>query len=1205
MKNILALTTINNTLSIMEAVENIKKQQGNILKVRKVYLEEYEDPSVSMEDVERSIAESDIILIEIMADLRLARELPQLIEGKNKTVVVLVWGNPQLLHLLHMNKLHGREVFEAFQINGLDPDHYLRNNTTEDVLEKIGKLIGQDVVDDARKWLQAREYYRQNESENMENLFLFLLKNYAGCDNLKEIAPPAKKPPYGLYIPYQGIYQDLEEYKNRTHFDSTKPTIGVLFYGGMHFDDTRPLVESIYEHLRNDANIINIFSDVNDNIKAMNKYLKNIDLFINLQYFQINGGPLGGSPEPTIRYFQEEDIPYIIDLRGYETDLTQWLDSEEGLHPLEIILGVTLPELDGGIEPLFTAGLEALNDPDMGQVKFIKVLPDRMEKLASRIRKWLALRKKENISKRVAILTYDYPPGEENLGSSGYLDVFSSLEVFLKELQNKGYNVELPEGKLKDLFLENTVVNSPHYHNKSGLRLKTNDYISWFNELPENVKKSVISNWGEPPGNIMVNGNEIILPGFFQGNVFLGVQPGRGMHEDPENSYHDRNIPPHHQYLAYYYVLEEVFHADVLLHFGMHGTLEFTPGKQVALSSECFPDLLIGTIPHIYYYWVGNTSESTIAKRRSYAQVISHASPPMKSSGLYEDYLTLEGLLNQYMDEKDEKTRDLILEMANKLHLSKRDEHPAVIGKLNQELYRMKRKLIPNGLHVMDQRIRDEQLTDYLLGVLRMDREYPSLLKLQAQKEGMVYDINDNRLMADLENKAKNVIKNILNGLNPSWTPEGYGEYVRRIADDVNDSKEAEGILHAMNGGYITPHRGGDPIRDPEVYPTGRAMYAFDPRQIPTVAAEVRGQKAAELLLDSYQNKNGEYPQRVGIVLWGFETMKTGGDTIATILALLGIRIKHQHGAWFKNLEVIPLEELGRPRIDVTITICGIFRDTLATHIDWINRAVRMVAHLNEPPEKNYLHQHYLDNQSDLGDMALARIFGPAPTEYATSLRTLVETGNWDSEEDLVDNYRESMCYAYQQGGVQKSVAAFNRVMEGVDLVSQERDNTEYEVTDLDHYYEFLGGLSRTIESQKGEAVEIMVVDSTEEEIYVEDLAGNIQRATRTRLLNPKWVNGMLKHEFHGAQKIQNSLEHLLGLAATTHQVKNWLFEEAADKLIFDEDMRRKIQENNPYAAVKMGETLLETEKRGYWETDGKKIKELRELVMDMESILE
>ena len=486
-----------------------------------------------------------------------------------------------------------------------------------------------------------------------------------------------------------------------------------------------------------------------------------------------------------------------------------------------------------------------------------------------------------------------------------------------------------------------------------------------------------------------------------------------------------------------------------------------------------------------------------------------------------------------------------------------------------------------------------------------MEREYPSLLKLQAQKEGRLYNINNSRLMVDLENNAKKVIEDILNGSTSSWTPEGYGEYVRGIAGDVNGSREAEGILHAMDGGYITPHRGGDPIRDPEVYPTGRAMCAFDPRQIPTVAAEVRGQNAAELLLDSYRKKNGEYPQRVGIVLWGFETMKTGGDTIATILALLGIRIKHQHGAWFKNLEVIPLEELGRPRIDVTITICGIFRDTLATHIDWINRAVRMIAHLDEPSENNYIRQHYLDNQSELGDLALARIFGPAPTEYATSLRTLVETGNWDSEEDLVDNYRESMCYAYQQGGVQKSVEAFNRVIEGVDLVSQERDNTEYEVTDLDHYYEFLGGFSRTIESQKGEAAEIMVVDSTEEEIYIEDLAGNIQRATRTRLLNPEWINGMLKHEFHGAQKIQNNLEHLLGLAATTHQVKNWLFEEAADKLIFDKDMRRKIQENNPYAAVKMGETLLETEKRGYWETDERKIKELRGLIIDMESSLE
>ncbi|NYB52117.1 MAG: magnesium chelatase subunit H [Methanobacteriaceae archaeon] len=1230
MKKILALTTINNTLSLKDAVEKIKKEHGELVKIRKVYLEEYEDPTISLEDIEKSIKQSDIILVDIRGDIRLARELPKLLDGKDKTVVVTVWGSPQILAMTKMGNFNGQEVIKTFQAHDMDLDHIIRYQKQDELPGKMDELLEDEVRQDMELWLQSLEYYGQNDSENLKNFILFLLKNFAGVEGLGEIPPAIEQPLYGLYLPYQGIYQDMEEYKRRIRFDDELPTVGVLFYGGMHFDDTRPLADALFEHLRGDANVLVVFSHVEKNITAINEYLKDIDLFVNLQYFQINGGPMGGSPEPTLKFFQKVDVPYLLSLRGYETDVHQWQSGEHDLSPLEIILGVTMPELDGAIEPLFTAGLETIQDPEMGRVKIIKVLPDRMEKQAQRIRKWLSLRKKENKDKKIAILTYNYPPGEENLAGSGYLDVFASMEIFLKQLQENGYHFDLPDEKLKDLFLKEGILNSPKYHQKTGIKIRKDEYISWFLKLPEDVQVMVKNHWGEPPGDIMVEGDRIILPGINLGNIFLGVQPSRGVHENPEDAYHDKELPPHHQYLAYYYYLEHVYGADALLHFGMHGTLEFTPGKQVGLSSSCFPDLLIGTLPHIYYYWVGNTSESTIAKRRSYAQCISHASPPMKSSGLYEDYLNLEELLNQYQENKDEKTLKIIEEMAEKLHL------PLSADEISKELYRMKKRLIPHGLHVLDYKPNQEQLTDYLLGVLRIERQYPSILKLVAEaiEEDETEKTQQTRINeSQLEDEAKIVIKSLIkenslskvssrledtleenaSGKGEPQTkgnilphlPDGYVEYVQGIIANIDGSQESQGLLKALEGRYITPCRGGDPIRDPDVYPTGRAMYAFDPRQIPTVAAESRGQMAAELLIKSYLEEHGTYPERVGIVLWGFETLKTGGDTIATILALLGMRIKHQKGAWFKNIEVIPLEELGRPRIDVTITICGIFRDTLATHIDFINRAVRRVTRLEESPEDNYPRKHYLEDSEKLGDLAMARIFGPAPTEYATSMRTRVENGNWEEEEELVENYQESMQYAYQEGTITESAEAFNRAISQVDLVTQERDNTEYEVTDLDHYYEFLGGLARTIESKRGEKADIMVVDSTEEEVRVEGLSQTIQRASRTRLLNPAWVDGMLNHEFHGAQKIQNSLEYLLGFAATTGQVENWLFDEAADKLLFDEKMRKRIQENNPYAAVKMGETLLETERRGYWEADEEKIKELRNLVVEMDAEVE
>lgn len=1203
MKKILAITTMNNTLSLKDALSKIKREYGEILSIHKVYLEKYENPEVEMEDITEEIDNSDIILVDIRGDERIGRELPGLLNGKNKTVITLVWGNPVLMGLTNLQEFNVEKVMHLFQKQGDDFEKYVRGQKIAQIIRKIEKYADKEftfeIKDHIKNWFTIMDYYRQNDAENLKNMILFLLKNYSEFKEIKTIESPKEMPEYGLYLPYRGIYTDLEDYKKASRFDSSKPTVGILFYGGMHFDDTRPMAEALYENLMAETNLIIVFSDVMQNIKALNLYMDNIDLFVNLQFFQINGGPMGGDPDLTIQFFQEKNIPYLISLRGYETEIQKWAEEGEGLNPMEIILGVTLPELDGAIEPLFTSGLETIEDSELGEVRIISVVPERMEKLSKRILNWIELRKTDNSDKKIAILTYNYPSGEENLANAGYLDVFKSLEIFLKKLKERNYDIEIPKSGLKDVFLSKSILNSPNYLKKSGILIDVDAYEEWFYELPLEVQEAVIRSWGEPPGDIMVENDCFLIPGIELGNVFLGVQPSRGVHEDPEKAYHDKELTPHHQYLAFYHYLENHFGAHAVLHFGTHGTLEFTPGKEVGMSSKCYPDILIGNLPNLYYYWVGNTSESTIAKRRSYAQCISHASPPMKSSDLYEDYLILEELIGQYKETEDENTLLIINNKAKELHL------PENIKEITKELYRMKRRLIPSGLHIMDKKPDKKDLTDYLLGVLRIEREYPSILQLTAENDGKDWKTADNFQREKIESKARIVINEILEGETPDWLPEGYIEVVDEIMDSIFSSSESDGLLNALDGSYIIPAMGGDPIRDPDVYPTGRAMYAFDPRQIPTVTADSRGKMAADLIIKSYLEKHGKYPQRVGIVLWGFETLKTGGDTISTILSLMGVRIKHQKGAWIKKMEIIPLEELGRPRIDVAVTICGIFRDTLGTHIDFINRAVKMVSKLDEPPEMNYIRKNYLNESDELGEAALARIFGPAPTEYATSMRTLVESSSWDDEEELAESYEDSMSYAYLPGEIKRNVKGFGKILENIDIVAQERDNTEYEVTDLDHYYEFLGGLSRTIQSKKGEHAEIFVVDSTEEDVYIEDIGITIERATRTRLLNPKWINGMLNHEFHGAKNIKDRVEYLLGFAATTGKVQNWVFEDVADKLVLDEEMRKKIEENNPYAAVKMGELLIESNKRGYWDTNEDKLNEIKGIILNMESDIE
>jgi cobaltochelatase CobN len=365
------------------------------------------------------------------------------------------------------------------------------------------------------------------------------------------------------------------------------------------------------------------------------------------------------------------------------------------------------------------------------------------------------------------------------------------------------------------------------------------------------------------------------------------------------------------------------------------------------------------------------------------------------------------------------------------------------------------------------------------------------------------------------------------------------------------------------------------------------------------------GEEAASRVVNKFFEKHGKYPESMGLVLWGFETVKTGGNTIAQILSYLGVRLVSRASPWFKDLELIPLEELGRPRIDVVITICGIFRDLFGTHIDLLNKAVELAAGAEEPPEHNYVRKHYLEARDKFGELAKARIFGPPDSEYATSMRTLVESSNWKEEKELAASYDDSMSHAYWDGRTVRTPELFQALVSQIDVISQERDNTEYEFTDLDHYYEFFGGLARSVKEKRGEYPDQWVVDTTEESLEVEDVEKVIDRATRTRTLNPKWIDGMLSHDFHGAQQVAQRVEYLLGLQATTGMVKEWLFDQAAQTLLFDEETKRRLVENNKYATLDLAERMLEAHERGYWQATAEELEKLKTMILNMETWLE
>jgi cobaltochelatase CobN len=1164
--------------SLVKAIEDVKEYAD----VKLIFAHELH----KVDDLQSYVYWADIVLIDVRGDPSTLTEL----DYKDKDVVVLVGGS-SLFTLAKLGSFRMSKMKGANMSYGANPESVKKwINRIQRIIEAMGKILPFGVFKDARSYIRIVKYWANGGYENYKNMLLFICK-IKGLD--VEVEDPVEYPDYGLYHPDYG-------YDYEPQIDPSKPTVGLIFYGGMHLESCIPTLREIIKRLN--ANIIPVHSDGIINLKAIKEYFKDedIDCIVSLLWFRLNGGPLGGDPRPTIEFLNEKKAKLFSPAIMLMQKIEDWEKSERGLDVLQTITAVELPEMDGGVEPIPVCG-----------VKDCEVVPmvDRVDRFVSRVNRWLELKRKPNRDKRIAIIIYNYPPGEENLGSAAYIDTFASVERILERLEKEGCTVE--KAKIKDLFVERMLFNPKLYPPEKieCPRMSFEEYLSYFNELPEECRRDVVECWGNPPGEIMVDGSSILIPGVILGNVFVGVQPSRPPldNEDPYSAIHDQTKPPHHQYIAFYKWIEKVFKADCVIHVGTHGLAEFMKGKEVGLSSKCFPDILIGAIPHLYIYHVINTSEASIAKRRLYGTLISYNSPPYTTSGLYEEYARLEEFLNEYREalSKDEPRAEIAkrkaLELAEKLNLG------GNLDEIEARLYEYKRSIIPKGLHVVGEEYSLDDLEDFITLVARYDRgEIKSLNRLIAEKRGLKYEevLNDPPKLKEIEEEAKEIVNRFLKGERfPEY--EKTLRYALEVAKKFEDnSLELENLVEGLNGRYIEPSVGGDVIRNPEVLPTGRNIYPFDPLKVPTESAVERGRKIAEITIKKYLEKHGKYPESVGVVLWGFETAKTYGETIAQILEYIGVRVVHV-SPWEKKLEVIPIEELGRPRIDVVVTICGFFREMFPNIMELLDKAFRMVAELDEPEDTNFVKKHAKE-MSNYGELAKARIFGPTSTEYNTRLLQLVEDSVWNEEGDLAEAYISSMSYAYTKGYYSREAReVFENLLRKVDLVSQVRDSHDYEITDLDHYYEFFGGLSKSVEILKGEKPEMFIADTTMEIVKVENVKEAIGKGTVTRILNPKWIDEMLKHGFLGAQKIAERIENLLGLAATTNAVENWIWDKVAERFVFDEEIFERLKESNPYATKEILERLLEANKRGYWDADEEILEKLEDEYLELDGILE
>ncbi len=1198
--------------TIAKAIKWIKENLVENLVFQYFNTSEVDRGLVKPENYIEALRNADVVLLDIRGGDNIYKyTLEGIRNTKAKAVVVFVGGSPEIMSWTRLGYFTLKKLKDKMG-GQVDYGTIVR---IRDMFEKIGRVLPVSILRDARNYVWILRYYENPTYRNMVNMLILLLKEYVGLNIDYKVEKPETLPPMGIIdLHANKIYDDPREYLENYRFHD-KPLIGILFYGGYHHEESIVAARAIAKKIEERGfGVIPVFSGDLRYYIAINKYFLHkgeplVDVVIDLLWFRFAGGPLGGDHRKTLAVLKMLDRPFLhgIYLSTYTID--EWLEKNR-IPPVETITTVILPELDGRFEPIVTHGRR--RKPYNGYyVDVFEAVGDRVEKISNRAVKWAMLRRKPNSEKKIAIIIYAYPPGIENLGKCSYLDVFASLEKILERLKQEGYDIpRVPDrNELKQLITRAYLAHVEKKELPGAIIVDKNTYLKLYEEIPVENRREVNSFWGDPGKSI----DKIILPGVILGKVFIGVQPSRGKHENPEKTYHSREIPPTHEYIAFYKWIEKIFEADAVIHLGTHGTLEFLPGKEVGLTRNCYPDILIGDLPNIYVYTVINPSESSIAKRRSYALIINHATPPYMHGELPEEIGFIERLLSQYYETlqydpgKASVIEKEIIEKASKLGLG------GSIDEIHDRINEYRRTPLPRGLHVLGEKLSREHLLEYLLVISRYDRgEAKSLYRLIAEAEGFNYEKllegrgEYGKLYSYVEEKTRSLIfkyffrrepldkildelelKNIDRNILSKTL-----EYLKQVIERVNSSNELDSLIHALEAGYIEPGPGGDPVRNPEVYPTGRNMYQLDPSNIPTSIAWERGRRIAEEIIERYRREKGEYPRMVSFVLWAFETMKTGGETLAAIFHLLGVKPVWKT-PYIRDLEVIPLEKLGRPRIDVVVTICGIFRDTFYNLVELLDKAFKKVAELDEPLDKNYVKAHMVE----LRQHSVNRIFGPPPDKYATELTTMIEEGSWRSESELIQAYLESMRYVYSEKeyGVE-AYKLFEKLLGKTNVVAQVRDTIEYEVTDLDHYYEFLGGLARTVSELRGDKPLILVADTTREKVKVEDIRDAIRRGVVTRITNPSWIKELLKHDHHGGEKIATRVENLLGLAALTHSVENWAWDRIAEKLVFDEETRRMITENNPWAMSKIIDKLVEAYERGYWKTDEEKISKLKEI---------
>jgi cobaltochelatase CobN len=1083
----------------------------------------------------------------------------------------------------------------------------------------------------------AAAYFREGGPDNLHELFAFLSDTVLLTGHGFTAPTP---------VPWYGVHGARGRVPGR-------PTVGVVFYRAHELSGNTGFVDVLCDAIEaKGANALPVFvgslrPDADGQIPAVTELLTGTVDALVVTVLAGGGSNASDAESWDARALEALDVPVLQGI-CVTSSRQEWDASDAGLAPIDAAMQVAIPEFDGRLITVPFSFKETGTD---GLPVYVAD-PERAARVAGVAVSHARLRHTPNADKKVALVLSSYPTKHARVGNAVGLDTPASAVLLLQAMRDAGYTIgEFPEDG--DTLVHTLIAAGGHdvewltedQLRAAVARVPLARYKQWFEDLEPSLRDAMLEHWGEPPGSLYVDGEDIVLAALQYGNVVLAIQPPRGFGENPIAIYHDPDLPPSHHYLAAYRWLAEDFGADAVVHLGKHGTLEWLPGKGLGLSAGCASDAVLGDLPLFYPFIVNDPGEGTQAKRRGHATVVDHLVPPMARAETYDEMARLEHLLDEYATVQALDPAKLPVlqaqiwevvtaaQLHHDLHQAEQpgeDDFDDFILHVDGYLCEVKDVLIRDGLHVLGQPPVDAPLIDLVLGILRAQQTWggaagavPGLRRVLGEAYGL--DESD-RVDADaLETMARTLVEGVAAR---GWSgaaevcaasldrdvPGAAASLVfactevvprlRRTTDEIGN------LLHGLSGGFVPAGPSGSPTRGlVGVLPTGRNFYSVDPKAIPSRNAWDTGRQLADSLLARYLADHGEYPASVGLVVWGTSAMRTAGDDIAEALWLLGVRpVWDQASRRVTGLEPVSTEELGRPRIDVTLRISGFFRDAFPHVVTLLDDAVQLVAGLDEPD--NFVRDHV---QRDLAKgveerRATARIFGSKPGAYGAGLLPLIDSRDWKTDADLAEVYAVWGGYAYGTGlDGAPARRDMERVYTRVRVAAKNQDTREHDIVDSDDYFQYHGGMVAAVRALTGANPEAYVGDSAvPDAVKTRTLQEETHRVFRARVVNPRWIAAMQRHGYKGAFEMAATVDYLFGYDATAGVVEDWMYEKLTSAYVFDQENRAFMKKSNPWALRGVAERLLEAVDRGLWESPSEEaLSGLRQTFLELEGDLE